>query len=78
MKNAIRKRNIKATDQLVLRSDNGPQFRAKAFRETMDKLGIIYERIPINSPNMSVYIESFHSILEDECYSRYEFGEDGG
>jgi putative transposase len=39
----------------------------------MDKLGIIHERIPINSPNMNAYIESFHSILEDECYSRYEF-----
>jgi putative transposase len=23
---------------------------------------------------MNAYIESFHSILEDECYSRYEFG----
>lgn len=39
----------------------------------MDELGIIHERIPINTPNMNAYIESFHSILEDECYSRYDF-----
>jgi len=73
VKNAVRKRNIKKTDQLVLRSDNGPQFRAKAFSKAMDKLGIIHERIPVNTPNMNAYIESFHSILEDECYSRHEF-----
>ena len=73
VKNAIKKRNIKKTDKLVLRSDNGPQFRAKAFSKAMDELGIIHERIPINTPNMNAYIESFHSILEDECYSRYDF-----
>lgn len=73
VKNAVRKRNIKKTDQLVLRSDNGPQFRAEAFSKAMDKLGIIHEKIPIKTPNMNAYIESFHSILEDECYSRYEF-----
>ena len=27
----------------------------------------------MNSPNLNAYIESFHSILEDECYSRHEF-----
>jgi putative transposase len=73
VENAVRKRNIKKTDQLVLRSDNGPQFRAEAFSKAMEELGIIHERIPINSPNLNAYIESFHSILEDECYSRYEF-----
>lgn len=59
--------------QLTLRSDNGPQFRAKEFTETLDRLGINHERIPINTPNLNAYIESFHSILEDECYSRHEF-----
>ena len=67
------KRNIKETDKLILRSDNGPQFRAKVFSKAMETLGITHERIPINTPNMNAYIESFHSILEDECYSRYEF-----
>lgn len=73
IKNAVRKRNIKKTDGLILRSDNGPQFRAKAFSEAMATLGITHERIPVNTPNMNAYIESFHSILEDECYSRHEF-----
>lgn len=73
IKNAVIKRNIKKNDGLVIRSDNGPQFRAKAFGETMETLGVTHERIPINTPNMNAYIESFHSILEDECYSRHEF-----
>ncbi len=73
IKNAVRKRNIKKTNGLILRSDNGPQFRAKAFSEAMAALGITHERIPVNTPNMNAYIESFHSILEDECYSRHEF-----
>ena len=32
-----------------------------------------HERIPVKTPSMNSYIESFHSILEDECYSRNEF-----
>lgn len=69
---AAQQRNIDP-GQLTLRSDNGPQFRAKEFTETLDRLGINHERIPINTPNLNAYIESFHSILEDECYSRHEF-----
>ena len=69
---AAQKRNIQP-GQLVIRSDNGPQFRAKAFAKKLQELGIIHERIPVNSPNLNAYIESFHSILEDECYSRHEF-----
>ncbi|GEA19209.1 hypothetical protein E306M_23470 [Moorella sp. E306M] len=30
-----------------LRTDNGPQFIAKKFQETCEKLGIIHERIPV-------------------------------
>ena len=69
---AVKKRKIEP-GQLVIRSDNGPQFRAKAFTEALHELEIIHERIPVNSPNLNAYIESFHSILEDECYSRHEF-----
>jgi len=69
---AAEKRGIKP-GQLVVRSDNGPQFRAKAFVEALHQLKITHERIPVNSPNLNAYIESFHSILEDECYSRHEF-----
>lgn len=73
IKNAMLKRDIGKNDGLIVRSDNGPQFRAKVFAETMETLGVTHERIPINTPNMNAYIESFHSILEDECYSRHEF-----
>jgi putative transposase len=73
IKNAAKKRNVSKLDGLIVRSDNGPQFRARAFAEAMEALGITHERIPVNSPNMNAYIESFHSILEDECYSRHEF-----
>ena len=73
IKNAVKKRNISKMDGLIVRSDNGPQFRAKAFSDAMEALGGTHERIPANTPNMNAYIESFHSILEDECYSRHEF-----
>lgn len=63
---------IDVYDRLV-RTDNGPQFTAKIFEETCWKWKLTHERIPVKSPNMNAYIESFHSILEDECYSRNEF-----
>lgn len=37
-------------------------------------LGSRHERIPVKTPNMIAHIEALHSILEDECYSRHEFG----
>ncbi len=32
-----------------------------------------HERIPVKTPNMNAHIESFHSILEEECYGINEF-----
>ncbi len=72
VKLATEKRGVEP-GRLVIRSDNGPQFKAKAFTEALHELKITHERIPVNSPNLNAYIESFHSILEDECYSRHEF-----
>ncbi|SFM52636.1 Integrase core domain-containing protein, partial [Paenibacillus sp. 1_12] len=31
------------------------------------------ERIPPRTPNKNAHIESFHAILEAECYGRHEF-----
>lgn len=74
LKNAIRKRGLVPGMKMpVVRTDNGPQFTAKIFAETCEKLNIEHERIPVKTPNMNAYIESFHAILEDECYSRNEF-----
>ncbi|UUZ87178.1 IS3 family transposase [Paenibacillus sp. P26] len=54
----------------VLRTDNGPQFVSKAFYAFCEQAGIEHERIPNQTPNKNAFIESFHSILERECYQR--------
>jgi putative transposase len=36
-------------------------------------LGMVHKRMPVKTSNMNAHIESFYPILEDECYSRYEF-----
>lgn len=56
-----------------IRTDNGPQFIADKFESLCESLNIVHERIPIKTPNMNAHIESFHSILEKECYQRNEF-----
>ncbi|MBW7453875.1 IS3 family transposase [Paenibacillus sepulcri] len=57
----------------VIRSDNGPQFISHRFEEACDTFNLIHERIPPRTPNKNAHIESFHSILEAECYRRHEF-----
>lgn len=56
--------------QPVLRTDNGPQFVSKAFHAYCEQAGVEHERIPPRTPNKNAFIESFHSILERECYQR--------
>ncbi|AZR73000.1 integrase [Anoxybacter fermentans] len=74
LKNALRKRCIvKGMDMPKVRTDNGPQFISHKFNSLCKELGIEYERIPVKTPNMNAHIEAFHSILEEECYSRNEF-----
>jgi putative transposase len=57
----------------VIRSDNGPQFISHLFETTCDEFGMIHERIPPKTPNKNAHIESFHAIVEQECYQRHEF-----
>ncbi|MEX1028640.1 MAG: integrase core domain-containing protein [Paenibacillaceae bacterium] len=57
----------------VIRSDNGPQFISHLFEDACVSNGMIHERIPPKTPNKNAHIESFHSILELECYQRNEF-----
>ncbi len=76
LKQALRKRNldVEKTSRLpVVRTDNGPQFIAKAFARACEELRLDHQRIPVKTPNMNAHIESFHAILEQECYSRHEF-----
>ena len=56
-----------------VRTDNGPQFVANRFQEACEKLKIVHERIPNNTPNLTAFIESFHALLEGECLVRHEF-----
>ena len=57
----------------VIRSDNGPQFVSNLFEETCVRFGVTHERIPVKTPNKNAHIESFHAILEQECYQYREF-----
>lgn len=57
----------------VIRTDNGPQFVSTLFGDTCESMGVVHERIPPRTPNMNASIESFHSILERELFSRREF-----
>lgn len=74
LKRAMLKRNLhNKENNLVIRSDNGPQFKSFHFQNTCLELKLEHERIPNATPNKNAHIESFHRILEDECLSRYEF-----
>jgi putative transposase len=57
----------------VVRSDNGSQFISHLFDETCEDFGVVHECIPPKTPNKNAHIESFHSIVEQECYQRNEF-----
>lgn len=71
LQKALLKRNIHAQDTtLVIRTDNGPQFKSKAFQRFCAENNIEHERIPGSMPNKNAYIEAFHSILEMECFLR--------
>ena len=70
LKNSLSKRGLALPK---IRTDNGPQFTSNLFEEVVEELGVIHERIPVKTPNMNAHIESFHSILESECYSQNEF-----
>jgi putative transposase len=71
LQKALLKREIHTqTQTLVVRTDNGPQFISKAFYAFCEQTQVEHERIPNHTPNKNAYIESFHSILERECYLR--------
>lgn len=74
LKNALAKRELaKGMDLPIIRTDNGPQFVSNLFGDTCKALGLTHQRIPVKTPNMNAHIESFHSILESDCYKRNEF-----
>lgn len=71
LQKGLLKRGVDPQSQkLIIRTDNGPQFKSNDFHDYCARVHIEHERIPNNTPNMNAYIESFHSILERECYLR--------
>lgn len=56
-----------------LRSDNGPEFVARAIREWLAEVGVRTLYITPGSPWENAYSESFNSRLRDEFLNREEF-----
>jgi len=56
-----------------IRSDNGPEFTAKAAREWLNELGVKTLFIEPGSPWENGYIESFNGKLRDELLNRKAF-----
>ncbi len=73
LKQAITAREVVVADELILRTDNGPQFTSNVFQDGCAALPVTHTRIPVNTPNMNAHIESFHSILASDCLRRHDF-----
>ena len=56
-----------------LRSDNGPEFIAKAIQQWLQKSGIKTQYIDPGAPWQNGHIESFHDKLRDECLNSHLF-----
>lgn len=69
----LKRHALNQVQSLVIRTDNGPQFISKTFGEFIAQMNMEHERIPNKTPNMNAYVESFHSILELECFRRHCF-----
>jgi len=74
VRKALLKRNVFTSEQrVVIRTDNGPQFCSNAFYAFSQEMRFEHERIPNRTPNKNAYIESFHSVLELDCFRRNSF-----
>lgn len=62
---AVKKFNP-SLDELVLRSDNGPQMTSNEFNQYISDVGLEHEFIPVRTPNKNAFIESFFSIYETQ------------
>ena len=58
--------SISEQEDLIIRSDNGPQMSSNAFKEYVEYLDLTHEFTPIRCPNKNAFIESFFSIFEIE------------
>ena len=63
----------KANVPMTIRNDNGSQFIAKSVRSYLNDINVAHEFTHIATPQDNAYIEAFHSIMQRELISRYEF-----
>ncbi len=70
---ALAKLFVKRGTPVHLRSDNGPEFTARAVREWLKRLGVGALFIEPGSPWENGYVESFNGKLRDELLSREIF-----
>lgn len=68
---ALKKENVVAEDNLIIRSDNGPQMSSSQFFYYLKRLELklSHEFIPPRTPNRNAYVEAFNSIIEIELLS---------
>lgn len=66
--------HCKAQDERpFVRTDNGPQFVSRLFGDSCESWEITHERIPPRTPDLNAFIESFHSLLERDVFTKEEF-----
>ena len=65
--------NTAVPREVTIRTDNGSQFIAHKLRDYLKGIEIRQEFIHVSSPRENGYIESLHSILEEEAIKKFEF-----
>ena len=65
--------NTAVPREVTIRTDNGSQFIAHKLRDYLKGVEIRQEFIHVSSPRENGYIESLHSILEEEVIKKFEF-----
>lgn len=69
---AIQKHNPNL-NELVIRSDNGPQMTSYMFYKYISDIGLEHEFIPVQTPNKNAFIEAFFSIFETQFLQVWYF-----
>ena len=70
LRESLFRESVTPENELIIRSDNGPQMRSNQFHQYLEKLEqeLSHEFIPIQTPNKDAHVESFFSILEMEFF----------
>lgn len=58
---------------VVIQTDNGPEFTSKALDQWAYRLGIKHHFIEPGKPTQNAHIESFNSLLRNQCLNQHWF-----